>query len=700
MALQDVAREAAQRYGIDPNLFLRQLNQESGFNATIGSPAGAVGVGQFMPGTWSMVINQHPEIAQQFGVTADPGHRTNGPANIYAAAAHMRDLVDQFGNYRDALIAYNAGPGTVGQALPAETESYLSQILGGITGFLEGVVYPGVENMGGIQELIDAGVWIEVGPGVYYDVEQFRLVDLNQSPGGAGRSWLPGEYELNLRAQQATETRTRLDRDLERYRIDLDYQINSGQLGLARQTEARIAQVQQQQLQLDQYLGQLNYQLGLMGLGVDQRGQDITARGQDYDYLLGGRGQDITVRGQDISQQLEMLGLEYQDAQNLRNYALSIGDQQQAQDAENRMRYAQESSQLLTQRAQDIDLAGLGLQGQIAQNNQMIDAFGAQSQAAEAQGNLGLATWSAQAAQQLSQQNIALDQYSAQLQGAGLGLQAQQSALGGYTDLAGLERQRHSELFELQANPRDWMQLQYAQGGGENILQQILNGQMPTGQSAIQAGDTPLLGAGFEQLVGMLGQTPAFDAAMQQAGQLGQFQAPGAPDLAFLLGLGNIGAPPPPPAWPEMQPLNPITPPQVEHVQFPELPQSTYTQPPAGQPVDLDSVMSSIWDAINTYAPPQPAPLPAPAPVPPRITQPPQAPTGPISSPVNPPGTGTKPGSGTQTAPRRIPGTRINEFVQDPRIEDILVREAQPGTTGNVSSIDALLELQRAMGLI
>lgn len=113
---RSIARQAAQRYGLDPNIFERQINQESGFNPNAVSPAGAIGIAQIMPGT-----------ARSWGVNPrDP------VAALDAAARNMANYVKQFGSYRNALIAYNAGPGAVGRKdLPAETQHYVSIILGG-----------------------------------------------------------------------------------------------------------------------------------------------------------------------------------------------------------------------------------------------------------------------------------------------------------------------------------------------------------------------------------------------------------------------------------------------------------------------------------------------------------------------------------------------------------------------------------------
>lgn len=125
-AYGDTAWQAALDAGIDPNLFIRQINQESGFDPNAYSPAGAEGIAQFMPATAT-------------GLGVDPWDPTSA---LYGAANLMAQLSQQFGgNYAQALAAYNAGPGTVQYAisvggsdwydyLPAETQSYVTIIMG------------------------------------------------------------------------------------------------------------------------------------------------------------------------------------------------------------------------------------------------------------------------------------------------------------------------------------------------------------------------------------------------------------------------------------------------------------------------------------------------------------------------------------------------------------------------------------------
>lgn len=110
-----LARVDARRQGINPVLFSRQINQESGFNPNAHSPAGADGIAQFIPST-----------AKGMGVnTKDPRSSLDGAARL------MAGYLQKYGNWKDALTAYNAGPGRVGGKLPTETQNYIKSILGG-----------------------------------------------------------------------------------------------------------------------------------------------------------------------------------------------------------------------------------------------------------------------------------------------------------------------------------------------------------------------------------------------------------------------------------------------------------------------------------------------------------------------------------------------------------------------------------------
>jgi len=110
---------AASKYGVDPAVLKGLIKQESGFNPNAGSPAGAQGLTQLMPGT-----------AASLGVSD-----VHDPAQAIDAGAHyLRMQLDRFGgDYGKALAAYNAGPGAVQRfgGIPpyAETRNYVQNVL-------------------------------------------------------------------------------------------------------------------------------------------------------------------------------------------------------------------------------------------------------------------------------------------------------------------------------------------------------------------------------------------------------------------------------------------------------------------------------------------------------------------------------------------------------------------------------------------
>ena len=115
-----VIEQASERYGIDPAVLHGLIQQESGFDPSAQSSAGASGLTQLMPGTASSMGVSNP---------------LNPTESIEGGARYLSQLMSQFGgNTEDALAAYNAGPGAVQQygGIPpyAETQSYVSKVLG------------------------------------------------------------------------------------------------------------------------------------------------------------------------------------------------------------------------------------------------------------------------------------------------------------------------------------------------------------------------------------------------------------------------------------------------------------------------------------------------------------------------------------------------------------------------------------------
>lgn len=115
--------DAEQRNGIPTDVLARLLYQESHWRADIISgqklsPAGAIGISQFMPAT-----------AAEMGV--DP---TDPVQSIYGAGRYLRKMFNLFNNWSYALMAYNWGPGNVQKYLagernpPPETVAYVHDI--------------------------------------------------------------------------------------------------------------------------------------------------------------------------------------------------------------------------------------------------------------------------------------------------------------------------------------------------------------------------------------------------------------------------------------------------------------------------------------------------------------------------------------------------------------------------------------------
>jgi soluble lytic murein transglycosylase-like protein len=117
--------QAASRNGVDPAILHGLIEQESGFNPSATSSAGAAGLTQLMPGTASSLGVANP---------LDPAESIEG------GARYLGQLMGQFGgNAEDALAAYNAGPGAVQQygGVPpySETQSYVSKVLANAEAF-------------------------------------------------------------------------------------------------------------------------------------------------------------------------------------------------------------------------------------------------------------------------------------------------------------------------------------------------------------------------------------------------------------------------------------------------------------------------------------------------------------------------------------------------------------------------------------
>lgn len=114
--------DAAEQYGLDPDIYRRQIKQESGFKVDAVSPKGARGTNQFMPKT-----------AREERVDV-----TDPDSSIYGGAKYTSKVG---GTTPEGLASYNAGHGRIAQLkkqygdrwldyAPKETREYVENILG------------------------------------------------------------------------------------------------------------------------------------------------------------------------------------------------------------------------------------------------------------------------------------------------------------------------------------------------------------------------------------------------------------------------------------------------------------------------------------------------------------------------------------------------------------------------------------------
>lgn len=109
----------AERWHVDPNILVAIVTVESAWHTRALSNAGAIGLGQLMPGTAAELgVNPH-----------DPSQ------NLEGAAEYLGGLMHKFGrnNYSLVFAAYNAGPKAVDEygGIPPfdETQRYVVKVL-------------------------------------------------------------------------------------------------------------------------------------------------------------------------------------------------------------------------------------------------------------------------------------------------------------------------------------------------------------------------------------------------------------------------------------------------------------------------------------------------------------------------------------------------------------------------------------------
>ncbi|MDD5223826.1 MAG: transglycosylase SLT domain-containing protein [bacterium] len=130
----------ARQYGLDPNLILAVIREESRFAPQVLSPAGAVGLMQIMPKTGV-------DIARGLGQPGfSPASLSDPETSIEFGYYYLQKLSEQFqGNLAYTIGAYNAGPNKIREWLAAKPRLDLFE-------FIEDIPYP--ETNGYVKKVL------------------------------------------------------------------------------------------------------------------------------------------------------------------------------------------------------------------------------------------------------------------------------------------------------------------------------------------------------------------------------------------------------------------------------------------------------------------------------------------------------------------------------------------------------------------
>jgi soluble lytic murein transglycosylase-like protein len=120
--LVQAVRTASAEFGIDPLLLMALIEVESMYRPQAVSSVGARGLMQVKPSTAEWIAKK---TGLPQGDLFDPAY------NIRIGAAYLNYLIDRFGDYNHAVMAYNLGPNalakriTRGETLP---DTYVGKV--------------------------------------------------------------------------------------------------------------------------------------------------------------------------------------------------------------------------------------------------------------------------------------------------------------------------------------------------------------------------------------------------------------------------------------------------------------------------------------------------------------------------------------------------------------------------------------------
>ena len=103
----DIVEECADSYSVPVDLILAVIKTESKFKSDAVSSAGAVGLMQMTPDTFSWLCEKRADVSD------DPNLLYTPAVNISYGTYYLDMLYSEFGSWETALAAYNAGPSNV-----------------------------------------------------------------------------------------------------------------------------------------------------------------------------------------------------------------------------------------------------------------------------------------------------------------------------------------------------------------------------------------------------------------------------------------------------------------------------------------------------------------------------------------------------------------------------------------------------------